>query len=114
MRLPHKGGAEMEVDYAGMTLPIINPETGEISQAQVFVAVLPANSYIYAEIQPSQELRRWLGGHVRSKTQGRFSTRAEHMCRHGDACPSSFCVECRWQLVSAGSGKDRTAHSRLL
>jgi transposase len=54
MRLPHKGGEEMEVDYAGMTLPIINPETGEISQAQVFVAVLPASSYIYAEIQPSQ------------------------------------------------------------
>jgi len=65
MRLPHKGGEEMEVDYAGMTLPIINPETGEISQAQVFVAVLPASSYTYAEIQPSQELRYWLGGHVR-------------------------------------------------
>src|SRR3970040_698377 len=48
-----------------MTLPIINPETGEISQAQVFVAVLPASSYIYAEIQPSQELRHWLSGHVR-------------------------------------------------
>lgn len=65
MRLPHKGGEEMEVDYAGMTLPIINPETGAISQAQVFVAVLPASSYIYVEIQASQELRHWLGGHVR-------------------------------------------------
>jgi len=65
MRLPHKGGEEMEVDYAGMTVPITNPETGEISQAQVFVAVLPASSYTYAEIQPSQELVHWLGGHVR-------------------------------------------------
>ena len=37
----------MEVDYAGMTLPITNPETGEISQAQVFVAVLPASSTAY-------------------------------------------------------------------
>jgi transposase len=55
----------MEVDYAGMTLPITNPETGEITQAQVFVAVLPASSYTYAEIQPSQELVHWLGGHVR-------------------------------------------------
>ena len=55
----------MQVDYAGMTLPITNPETGEISQAQVFVAVLPASSYTYAEIQPSQELDHWLGGHVR-------------------------------------------------
>jgi len=66
MRLPHKGGEEMEVDYAGMTLPITNPETGESSQAQIFVAVLPASSYTYAEIQPSQELRYWLGGHVRA------------------------------------------------
>ena len=65
MRLPHKGGEEMEVDYAGMTLPITNPETGEISQAQVFVAVLPASSYTYVEIQSSQELPHWLGGHVR-------------------------------------------------
>jgi transposase len=66
MRLPHKGGEEMEVDYAGMTVPITNPETGEISQAQVFVAVLPASSYTYAEIQPSQELEHWLGGHLRA------------------------------------------------
>jgi transposase len=33
MRLPHKGGDEMEVDYAGMTVPITNPETGEITRA---------------------------------------------------------------------------------
>jgi hypothetical protein len=39
----------MEVDYAGMTVPITNPETGEIWQAPVFVASLPASSYIYAE-----------------------------------------------------------------
>jgi transposase len=66
MRLPHKGGDEMEVDYAGMTVPITNPETGAITRAQVFVAALPASSYTYAEIQPSQELQHWLGGHVRA------------------------------------------------
>jgi transposase len=66
MRLPHKGGEVMEVDYAGMTVPITNPETGEIWQAAVFVAALPASSYTYAEIQPSQELSQWLGGHVRA------------------------------------------------
>lgn len=66
MHLPHKGGEEMEVDYAGMTIPITDPETGEIGQAQVFVAALPASSYTYAEIQPSQELGYWLGGHVRA------------------------------------------------
>jgi transposase len=66
MRLPHKGGEVLEVDYAGMTVPITNPETGEITPAQVFVAVLPASSYTYAEIQPSQELNHWLAGHVRA------------------------------------------------
>jgi transposase len=66
LRLPHKGGEVMEVDYAGMTLPITDPKTGEISQAAVFVATLPASSYLYAEIQPSQELQHWLNGHVRA------------------------------------------------
>ena len=66
MRLPHKGGEVLEVDYAGMSVPITNPETGEIHQAQVFVATLPASSYTYAEVQPSQELQHWLAGHVRA------------------------------------------------
>jgi len=68
MRIPRKGGEEMEVDYTGMTMPITNPETGEISQAQIFVATLPASNYTYAEIQSSQKLRSWLGGHVRALT----------------------------------------------
>lgn len=68
MRLPRKGGEEMEVDYTGMTVPITNPETGEITRAQVFVATLPASNYTFAEIQSSQKLRCWLGGHVRALT----------------------------------------------
>jgi len=68
MRIPRKGGEEMEVDYTGMTVPITNPETGEISQVQIFVATLPASNYTYAEIQPSQKLQHWLGGHVRALT----------------------------------------------
>ena len=66
MRMPHKGGEVLEVDYAGLTVPITNPETGEIWQAPVFVATLPASNYVYAEVQPSQELQHWLGGHVRA------------------------------------------------
>jgi len=66
MRLVHKGGEEMEVDYAGMSVPITNPETGEVRKASVFVAVLPASNYTYVEVQPSQELVHWIGGHVRA------------------------------------------------
>jgi transposase len=66
MRLVHKAGEKLFVDYAGDTVPIVHPETGEISQAQIFVAVLGASSYTYAEAQPSQELEHWIGGHVRA------------------------------------------------
>ena len=66
MRLPHKGGEELEVDYAGMTLSIVNSESGELTQAQIFVATLAASSYTYAEAQSSQTLPNWIGGHIRA------------------------------------------------
>ncbi len=66
MRLVHKAGEKLFVDYAGDTVPLIHPETGEISQAQIFVAVLGASNYTYAEAQPSQELEHWIGCHVRA------------------------------------------------
>jgi len=65
-RFPHNGGEEMEVDYAGLTVTIINPESGETHQAPVFVATFPASDYVYAEVQPSQELCHWINGHVRA------------------------------------------------
>jgi len=65
-RLPQVGGEVMEVDYAGMTLPLVNPETGEVKPVSIFVATLPASNYIYAEAQPSQEKCHWINGHVRA------------------------------------------------
>jgi transposase len=65
-RFLHNGGEEMEVDYAGLTMTIVNPETGETRQAPVFVATFPASDYVYAEVQPSQELCHWINGHVRA------------------------------------------------
>jgi transposase len=66
MRQKHKAGEKLFVDYAGDMIPITNPETGEISQAQIFVAVQGASSYTYAEAQSSQELPHWIGGHIRA------------------------------------------------
>ena len=66
MRLNHKSGEKLFVDYAGDTLPVTDPETGEIRQAQIFVATLGASSYTYAEAQLSQEMPHWIGGHVRA------------------------------------------------
>jgi transposase len=64
MRQEHRAGEKLFVDFPGQTLPITDPDTGEIWQAQLFVAVLGASNYTYAEALPSQELPHWIAGHV--------------------------------------------------
>jgi transposase len=66
MRQRHRAGEKLFIDYAGQTIPVVDPETGEVWQAQVFVAVLGASSYTYAEAHTSQSLPNWIGGHVRA------------------------------------------------
>ena len=65
MRQEHRAGEKLFVDYAGQTVPVIGRRTGEIRQAQIFVAVLGASSYTFAEATWSQKLPEWLGSHVR-------------------------------------------------
>ena len=66
MRQIHKAGEKCFVDYCGQTVPIICAATGEIHPAQIFVAVLGASNYTYAEASLSQALPDWLGSHVRA------------------------------------------------
>jgi len=66
MHNTHVGGERMQVDYAGLKIAVVNPETGEISQVSVFVAVLPASNYTYAEAQSSENQCNWNNGHVRA------------------------------------------------
>ena len=65
MRQEHRVGEKLFVDYAGQTVPVIDRHSGEIRQAQVFVAVLGASSYTFAEATWSQQLPDWLGSHTR-------------------------------------------------
>ncbi len=65
MRQQHKAGEKCFVDYCGPTVPIVSATTGEIRQAQVFVGVLGASNYTYAEGTLTQSLPDWLGSHVR-------------------------------------------------
>jgi transposase len=65
MRQTHKAGEKVFVDYAGPTLAIIDPETGEIRTAQLFVGVLGASNYTYVEATWDQKLANWIGSHVR-------------------------------------------------
>lgn len=66
MRQTHTPGEKLFVDYAGQTVPIIDGMSGEIRQAQIFVAVLGASSYTYVEATWSQALPDWIGSHVRA------------------------------------------------
>lgn len=66
MRQRHKAGEKVFVDWAGQTMPLTDPTTGEVSQAQIFVAALGFSNYLYVEATPSQEKQYWLSCHVRA------------------------------------------------
>ncbi|PKQ29043.1 MAG: IS21 family transposase [Actinobacteria bacterium HGW-Actinobacteria-10] len=66
MRQEHKAGERLFVDWAGDTVPIIDPQTGQIRPAYLFVAVLGASSYTYAEATLSQDSDAFLSAHCRT------------------------------------------------
>ncbi len=67
MRQAHAGGDKLFVDYAGDTAPVvIDRLTGEIREAQIFVAVLDASNFAYAEATWTHGLADWIGAHSRT------------------------------------------------
>ena len=66
MRQDHRAGEKLFVDYAGQTVPIVDRSTGEIHDAQIFVAVMGASNYTYAEATWSQSLPDWISSHIRT------------------------------------------------
>ena len=66
MRQHHRAGESLFVDYAGQTVPVVDPQSGEVREAQVFIAVLGASNYTFAEATWSQSLPDWIGSHVRA------------------------------------------------
>lgn len=66
MRQTHIAGERMFVDYAGTTIDIFDAATGEVHACQLFVAVLGASSYTYAEATRTQTLPDWIGSHTRA------------------------------------------------
>ena len=66
MRQDHRAGEKLFVDYAGQTMPVVDRNTGEIREVQIFVAVLGASSYTYAEATWTQGLADWIGSHRRT------------------------------------------------
>ncbi|WP_211310931.1 DDE-type integrase/transposase/recombinase [Halomonas denitrificans] len=66
MRQVHRACERLFIDYCGLTLPIINQATGEVRNAQLFVAVLGASSVTFAEASWSQSLLDWILSHKRT------------------------------------------------
>lgn len=63
MRIPHKPGERMEVDWAGSAMQIIDNVTGKPITVYLFVAVLPYSQYVYAEGFLTQTQESWITAH---------------------------------------------------
>jgi transposase len=64
LRQEHRAGEKLFIDYAGQTISIVDRKTGEITEAQIFVATLGASNYTFAEASISQDLSSWIKSHV--------------------------------------------------
>ena len=60
MRLVHKAGEKIFVDFSGKTVDIVNPKDGTITKADIFVAVLPASGYAFVKAIASQKKRDFI------------------------------------------------------
>jgi len=65
LRRSAKAGEKIEVDYAGLTMRVIDPLTGEVHKVEIFVGVIGASGLIYAEAHWKQSLAHWTQAHVR-------------------------------------------------
>ena len=66
MKQVHLAGEKLFVDYSGLTIPIVNQRTGEITKAQIFVAVLGASGYTYVHATYSQKQRDFIQSHTQA------------------------------------------------
>jgi transposase len=67
LRQEHLAGEKLFIDYAGQTVPIFSPESGRVAmEAQIFIAVLGASNYSFAEATASQTLPDWIKSHIRA------------------------------------------------
>ena len=66
LRKEHKAGQEVETDWAGSTISYVDRKIGEVKEAYIFVAVLPASSYPFAYAYVNMKAYSWIDAHVRA------------------------------------------------
>ena len=60
MHIDHKAGERMYADFTGKKMHVVDPVTGEIREAEIFVAILGASQLTYVEASFSQGLEDWI------------------------------------------------------
>lgn len=66
LRQDYRAGEKLFVDHAGRGVPMVDPATGQVREAALFVAVLGASNYTFAEATEKRDLACWIGSHVRA------------------------------------------------
>jgi len=66
LRQTYRAGEKLFVDYAGQTIPVIDPVSGKTRDTWLFVAALGASNYTFAWASFSQDLPSWINAHVRA------------------------------------------------
>lgn len=61
MRMTHKAGDKMFVDYAGEKLSYVNVQTGQVHEVEVFAAILGASQLVYVEATHTQQKQDFIG-----------------------------------------------------
>lgn len=64
MRIKHKPGDKTEVDWAGDTLPIYDPVTGDPEPSYLFVGALPCSFYVFADLCENMQQENWQYCHI--------------------------------------------------
>ncbi len=64
MRQTYIPGDQMFVDYSGLTVPVVDNKTGEISKAQIFVSVLGGSGCVFVHATPSQKQEYFIKSHI--------------------------------------------------
>lgn len=64
MHIPRKPGEQIEVDWAGDPAHIIDPDTGEITDAWIFVGVLTYSQYAFVKAYMNEKTDNWIKAHV--------------------------------------------------
>ena len=110
MRQTHKAGEKLFIDYCGPTIPITNTSTGEICNAQIFVATWGASNYTYAEATRTQTKPDWIQSHVNALTF--FGGVPEILVP--DQLKSAVTKSCRYEPVINASYQHMASHYKTV